>query len=72
MLQTSNVFGHFSFFGRVCDQSDKNAKFQQAVNQSNLARIRRSKYPGRIENSQLPVETIREALRAMFLEINHS
>ena len=69
MIQTSNVLG---IFGRARDRTDKNAKLPQIVTQSNLSQIQRSKYPGRKENSQLLVETICEALRAMFLEINHS
>ena len=69
MFQMSNVFGHF---GREHDRSGKNAKLQQIATQSNLAQIQRSKYPGRVENSQLSVETIFDALRATSLEINHS
>ena len=70
MFQTSNVFGHFWY--RAHDRSGKNAKLQKIVTQSNLAQILRSKYPGQIENAELSVETICEALRAMYREINHS
>ena len=62
----------WAYFGRVHDRSSKNAKLQQIVTQSNSAQIQQSKYPGRIENSQLSVEIICDALRAISLEINCS